>query len=80
MIGPKHKLFEHGVFIQIRPVRVGDKGTRPKNSKTIIYVIYSRNDLPFHTQCIHYFINFIHNKYKLLQLSLETKQIKVVPH
>jgi hypothetical protein len=31
--GPKHEIFEHGVFAQIRPVREGDLGTRPKNSK-----------------------------------------------
>ncbi len=29
--GPKLKIFGSGVFTQIRPVSVGDLGTRPKN-------------------------------------------------
>jgi hypothetical protein len=31
----KYEIFEHGVFTQIRPVRVGDLGTRPKIQKTM---------------------------------------------
>jgi|688.fasta_scaffold308073_1 hypothetical protein len=33
--GPMHEIFEHGVFTQIRPVRVGSLGTRRKNAKTL---------------------------------------------
>ncbi len=33
--GPKHEIFEKGVFTQIRPVWVGDLGTRPKNYKNL---------------------------------------------
>jgi len=29
--GPKHEIFEHGVFAQIRPVRERDLATRQKN-------------------------------------------------
>ena len=42
--GPKHKIFEHGiftrVFIQIRPVRLGDLGTRPKSQKLMVEALY----------------------------------------
>jgi hypothetical protein len=41
--GPKHEIFGSGVFIQIRPVWVGDSGTRPKNPKWLrleIAVLY----------------------------------------
>jgi hypothetical protein len=31
--GSKHEIFSSGVFTQIRPVRVGDLGTTPKNPK-----------------------------------------------
>jgi hypothetical protein len=31
--GPKLEIFGSGVFTQIRPVWVGDLGTRPKNPK-----------------------------------------------
>jgi hypothetical protein len=31
--GPKLEIFGSGIFTQIRPVRVGDLGTKPKNSK-----------------------------------------------
>ena len=32
--GPKHEIFGSRVFAQIRPVWVGDLGTRPKNPKS----------------------------------------------
>jgi hypothetical protein len=38
MKGPKHEIFEHGVFTQIRSVWIGDLGSRPKNVKSISYV------------------------------------------
>ncbi len=38
--GPKHNIFEHGVFIQNRLVRVGDLGTRPKNLINMVGTIY----------------------------------------
>ncbi len=31
--GPKLEIFGSGIFTQIRPVRVGDLGTKPKNLK-----------------------------------------------
>ncbi len=31
--GPKLEIFGSGIFTQIRPVRVGDLGTKPKNYK-----------------------------------------------
>jgi hypothetical protein len=31
--GPKLEIYSSGVFTQIRPVWVGDLGTRPKNPK-----------------------------------------------
>ncbi len=31
--GPELEIFGSGVFTQIRPLRVGDLGTRPKNPK-----------------------------------------------
>jgi len=31
--GPKLEIFGSGVFTQIRPVRLGDFGIRPKNPK-----------------------------------------------
>jgi len=29
--GPKREIFDSGVFAQIRPIWIGDLGTRPKN-------------------------------------------------
>jgi hypothetical protein len=29
--GPKHEIFVAGIFAQIRPIWIGDLGTRPKN-------------------------------------------------
>ncbi len=31
--GPKREIFDFGVFAQIRPLWIGDLGTRPKNYK-----------------------------------------------
>jgi hypothetical protein len=31
--GPKREIFDSGVFAQIRPIWIGDLGTRPKNYK-----------------------------------------------
>jgi hypothetical protein len=31
--GPKREIFDFGVFAQIRPIWIGDLGTRPKNYK-----------------------------------------------
>jgi hypothetical protein len=31
--GPKREIFDFGVFAQIRPIWIGDLGTRPKNFK-----------------------------------------------
>ncbi len=31
--GPKCEIFDSGVFAQIRPIWIGDFGTRPKNYK-----------------------------------------------
>jgi hypothetical protein len=31
--GPKCEIFDSGVFAQIRPIWIGDLGTRPKNYK-----------------------------------------------
>jgi hypothetical protein len=33
--GPKHEIFEHGIFTQIKPAGVGDLGTKQKNSKLL---------------------------------------------
>jgi hypothetical protein len=33
--GPKHEIFEQGLFTQIRLVRVSDLGTKPENSKKV---------------------------------------------
>ncbi len=42
--GPKHEIFEHGVFNQIKPVRVGGLGTRPKKCKKIMVgALYAKN-------------------------------------
>jgi hypothetical protein len=38
--GPKHNIFEHGVFIQNRLVRVGDLGTGPKNYINMVGTLY----------------------------------------
>jgi hypothetical protein len=38
--GPKHGIFEHGLFTQIRLVRVSDLGTKPKNSKNMVGALY----------------------------------------
>ncbi len=33
--GPKHEIFVTGIFSEIRPVRVADLETRPKNLKSL---------------------------------------------
>jgi hypothetical protein len=35
--GPKHEIFVAGIFTQIRPVWVGDLGTRLKKSKKFMF-------------------------------------------
>ncbi len=33
--GPKREIFVAGIFAQIRPIRIGDLETRPKNPKKL---------------------------------------------
>ena len=33
--GPKREIFVAGIFAQIRPIWIGDLGTRPKNPKKL---------------------------------------------
>ncbi len=33
--GPKREIFGLGIFAQIRPIWIGDLGTRPKNPKKL---------------------------------------------
>ncbi len=35
--GPKREIFVAGIFAQIRPVWIGDLGTRPKNKKKYVW-------------------------------------------
>ena len=35
--GPKREIFVAGIFAQIRPIWIGDLGTRPKNPKNYIW-------------------------------------------
>jgi hypothetical protein len=35
--GPKREIFVAGIFAQIRPIWIGDLGTRPKNPKKIMF-------------------------------------------
>jgi hypothetical protein len=44
--GPKHEIFGSGVFTQIRPVCVGDIGTRPKNPKKFWFRLDTRDFAP----------------------------------
>jgi hypothetical protein len=40
--GPKHEIFGFGVFMQSKPVWVGDSGTRPKKSKILWFGLENR--------------------------------------
>ena len=40
--GPKLEIFDSGVFTQIRPVWVGDLGTRPKTFKSVWFGLENR--------------------------------------
>jgi hypothetical protein len=40
--GPKLEIFDSGVFTQIRPVWVGDLGTRPKTMKSVWFWLENR--------------------------------------
>ncbi len=35
--GPKREIFVAGIFAQIRPIWIGDLGTRPKNPQKIMF-------------------------------------------
>ncbi len=38
--GPRHEIFVAGIFTQIRPVWVGDLGTRPKSPKSLYFCVW----------------------------------------
>jgi hypothetical protein len=47
--GPKLEIFGFGIFTQIRPVWIGDLGTNPKNSKSLLYWLENRHFVCFST-------------------------------
>ncbi len=48
--GPKLEIFGSRVFTQIRPVWVGDLGTRPKNSKFWLFKLENRRCVLSHAE------------------------------